>query len=76
VQPFLKGAGTLLCLQNQNIKRKRLDMAKDKMQMPQSTAGLIRYFDSTKESIKIKPEHVLIASVAIIAAEIIFKAIL
>ena len=30
--------------------------------MPQSTAGLIRYFDSD-EGIKIKPSHVVIVSV-------------
>ncbi len=46
---------------------------KDKNVMPQSTAGLIRYFDQTKESIKIKPEHVLIAASAFIVLEIIFK---
>jgi preprotein translocase subunit Sec61beta len=46
---------------------------KDKSMMPQSTAGLIRYFDESKESIKIKPEHVLIACGVIVALEIIVK---
>lgn len=46
---------------------------KDKSVMPQSTAGLIRYFDQGKEAIKIKPEHVLIASAVFIAVEIILK---
>jgi preprotein translocase subunit Sec61beta len=46
-------------------------MPKQKVQMPQSTAGLIRYFDSEKESIKLKPEHVVIVSVLIIAIELI-----
>ena len=48
-------------------------MAKDKMYMPQSTAGLIRYFDESKESIKLKPEHVLGICIAIIAIELIMK---
>ncbi len=46
---------------------------KEKSMMPQSTAGLIRYFDQGKEAIKIKPEHVLIACGMFIAIEIVFK---
>ena len=46
---------------------------KDKSMMPQSSAGLVRYFGQSKEGIKIKPEHVLIACVALIALEIMFK---
>jgi preprotein translocase subunit Sec61beta len=46
---------------------------KDKSYMPQSTAGLIRYFDQSKESIKLKPEHVLIACAVLIAIEIMLK---
>lgn len=34
-------------------------MSEKKNFMPQSTAGLIRYFDTEKELIKIKPEHVI-----------------
>lgn len=34
-------------------------MAEKKTYMPQSTAGLIRYFESEKELIKLKPEHVV-----------------
>jgi len=41
--------------------------------MPQSTAGLIRYFDESKEAIKIKPEHVLIACGAFVAIEVLIK---
>ena len=48
-------------------------MAQEKFSMPQSTAGLVRYFESTKESIKIKPEHILIVSGIIIALEIGLK---
>ena len=48
-------------------------MAKEKIQMPQSTAGLIRYFDSDKETIKLKPEHVLVICIVIIAIEFVLK---
>jgi len=43
---------------------------KEKMQMPQSTAGLVRYFEESKEAIKIRPEHLIIILVIIIAMEI------
>ena len=46
---------------------------KEKNMMPQSSAGLMRYFDQSKESIKIKPEHVMIACVFFIAIEIMIK---
>lgn len=46
---------------------------KDKNVMPQSTAGLVRYFEQTKESIKIKPEHILIAAAGFIAIELLIK---
>lgn len=48
-------------------------MAKDKVYMPQSTAGLIRYFDEGKETVKVKPEHVVAASVILIALELALK---
>lgn len=46
---------------------------KDQIQMPQSTAGLIRYFETSKEAIKIKPEMIIVASIAIIAIEVALK---
>ena len=49
---------------------------KNKVQMPQSTAGLVRYFDSTKESIKFKPEHVAIAGGVIATILIIARVML
>jgi preprotein translocase subunit Sec61beta len=49
---------------------------KEKIQMPQSTAGLVRYFEESKEAIKLKPEHVVVVCVLIIAAEIALKFIL
>jgi preprotein translocase subunit Sec61beta len=41
--------------------------------MPQSTAGLIRYFDESEAKVKFKPEHVIGFSIAVIALEIILK---
>ena len=41
--------------------------------MPQSTAGLIRYFEESEESIKLRPQHVIGIAVLIIAIEIILK---
>ena len=46
---------------------------KDKNYMPQSTAGLIRYFDDSKKAVKIKPEHILIVCTGLVVAEIIIK---
>lgn len=50
-------------------------MAKEKYSMPQSTAGLIRYFDASKESLKLKPEHVVAISMVIVVFEIVIKAV-
>ncbi len=44
---------------------------KNKVTMPMSTAGLIRYFDDYKEKIQIKPEYVLYFSAALAVLEII-----
>lgn len=41
--------------------------------MPQSTAGLVRYFEESKEAIKLKPEHVIVICVILIAIELMFK---
>ena len=46
---------------------------KNKIQMPQSTAGLVRYFDESKEKIKFKPEHIVAVCVVIIVVEILLK---
>jgi preprotein translocase subunit Sec61beta len=46
---------------------------KDRSMMPQSTAGLIRYFEESEESIKLKPEHVVGIAVMIIAVELVLK---
>ena len=46
---------------------------KPKSMMPQSTAGLIRYFEESDEAVKLKPEHVIGIAVFIIILEIILK---
>jgi len=46
---------------------------KDRVQMPQSTAGLVRYFEESKDAIKLKPEHVVVMCSIIIAVEIAFR---
>lgn len=41
--------------------------------MPQSTAGLIRYFEESEEQIKLKPEHVIGIAIFIIILELLLK---
>ncbi len=49
-------------------------MAKEeKVYMPQSTAGLVRYYDDSGKSPKIRPEHIVAASVLLIAVELLLK---
>lgn len=45
---------------------------RDKVYMPQGTAGLIRYFD-TEEGIKLKPQSVVFATVAFTALVLLMK---
>ena len=47
----------------------------EKMTMPQSTAGLIRYTDEVAGGIKVSPQHVVMVSVAILLVEIVAKTI-
>jgi len=46
-------------------------MAKDKINMPMSTAGITRYFDDYKSKIEFKPGHVIILSIIIMLVVII-----
>lgn len=39
--------------------------------MPASSAGLLTFFNEATEGVKIKPEFVLITSIALIAASIV-----
>ena len=41
-------------------------MAKDKVNMPMSTAGLTRYFEDYRSKIEFKPGYVLIFSILVI----------
>lgn len=42
----------------------------DKIQMPQSGGGLVRYFDDYKSKIEFKPMVIVIAIVAVIVLEL------
>ena len=48
---------------------------KERTMMPQSTAGLIRYFD-TDEGIKMKPTHVVLISAAFAGTVLILRFLL
>jgi len=50
-------------------------MAQDKIQMPQSGGGLVRYFDDYKTKIEIKPTTVIWMIVAVIIIEIILHSL-
>ncbi len=41
--------------------------------MPRSTAGLVMYFEESKEAIKLKPEHVIGVCVFLIVLELLLK---
>jgi preprotein translocase subunit Sec61beta len=47
-------------------------MARDKQYLPQSTAGLIRYFDE-ETSVKMKPEHVIWVTVIFTVLVLVMK---
>ena len=46
---------------------------KQRSMMPQSTAGLIRYFEESEEAIKLKPEHVIGIAVMVTIIVILLK---
>jgi len=48
---------------------------KQRNMMPQSTAGLIRYFDESPETLKIKPQYVVIVCSAVVILELALKAV-
>jgi len=43
----------------------------DKIQMPSSGAGIMRYFDDYKSKIEFKPEHVVILTILIVIIVIV-----
>ena len=46
-------------------------MAQDKINMPMSGGGLVRYFDDYKSKIEFKPRHIIVLAVVIIVIEVI-----
>ena len=48
-------------------------MPKERQYMPQSTAGLIRYFDVEERGIKLKPEHIIWISIGFTAVVLMMK---
>ncbi|MBT3866269.1 preprotein translocase subunit Sec61beta [Candidatus Woesearchaeota archaeon] len=50
-------------------------MAQDKIQMPQSGGGLVRYFDNYHTKIEISPKTVVFMIVAVIIVEILIHAL-
>ena len=46
-------------------------MAKNKISMPSSTAGITRYFDDYRSKIEFKPGHIVIIICIIIVLELI-----
>lgn len=40
-------------------------MARDKISMPMSTAGITRYFDEYKSKIEFKPGHIIVLAVMV-----------
>ena len=49
-------------------------MAKDKVQMPSSMGGLVRYFDEYKSKIEFKPGHIIILWIVVIVIMVILHA--
>ncbi|MBI4020157.1 MAG: preprotein translocase subunit Sec61beta [Candidatus Aenigmarchaeota archaeon] len=45
----------------------------EKFSMPQTQAGLVRYFEESKESLKISPKLIIGVSLALIVLEISLK---
>jgi len=46
---------------------------KDKIYMPSSWAGLLRFGEEEKHLVKLKPEHVIYISIGIVALELILR---
>ncbi|MFH1505936.1 MAG: preprotein translocase subunit Sec61beta [archaeon] len=48
-------------------------MAKDKISMPSSGAGITRYFDDFKSKVEFQPQHVIVMVLVVIAIMIFLK---
>jgi preprotein translocase subunit Sec61beta len=49
-------------------------MAKDKIMMPSSGAGITRYFDEYKSKLRFKPGHVIVLCIIVILITILLHA--
>ena len=47
----------------------------DKIQMPSSMGGIVRYFDEYRSKIEFQPGHVILLSIVVIAIEILLHAL-
>lgn len=45
-------------------------MAQERIQMPSSQGGLVRYFDDYKSKIEFKPGHMIVLIIVIVVIEI------
>jgi len=48
-------------------------MADDRISMPSSFGGIVRYFDEYKSSIRLKPAHVILIIVLVIVLEVALR---
>ena len=49
-------------------------MAQDKVSMPSSQGGLMRYFDDYKSKIEFKPGHIIVLCIVVIIIMVILHA--
>ena len=50
-------------------------MADDKINLPSSGGGLVRYFDDYKSKIEFKPGHIILLVVVIVIIEIVLHSL-
>ena len=48
-------------------------MADDRISMPASQGGLVRYYNEYKSKVRVKPIHVVAFAIAVIVLEILFR---
>jgi preprotein translocase subunit Sec61beta len=46
-------------------------MGNNKVQMPSSGGGIVRYFDDYKSKIQFRPEHIIVLVIVVIIIEVI-----
>jgi len=49
-------------------------MANDRMYLPQSGGGIIRYFDDYKSKLEFKPQHIILLIIIVIVLEVVLHA--